>query len=79
MRSKLKLSRSLEFISSFFKAQLVINTKEGANLALPPIQIELKAVKLCRVLVFSMSTCVTFEPLQFANQTDAISCETKFD
>ena len=36
MRSKLKLSRSLEFISAFFKAQQVINDRGGANLAPPP-------------------------------------------
>ena len=35
MRSKLKLSRSLEFISAFFKEQQVINTRGGANLAPP--------------------------------------------
>ena len=35
MRSKLKLSRSLVFISAFFKAQQVINTRGGANLAPP--------------------------------------------
>ena len=29
MRSKLKLSRSLEFISAFFKEQQVINTRGG--------------------------------------------------
>ena len=37
MRSKLKLSRSLELISAFFKEQQVINTRGGgANLAPPP-------------------------------------------
>ena len=36
MRSKLKLSRSLEFISAFFKEQQVINTRGGgANLGPP--------------------------------------------
>ena len=35
MRSKLKLSRSLEFIPAFFKEQQVINTRGGANLAPP--------------------------------------------
>ena len=41
MRSKLKLSRSLEFISAFFKEQQVINTRGGANLAPPPVLIGL--------------------------------------
>ena len=36
MRSKLKLSRILEFISASFKEQQVINTRGGANLAPPP-------------------------------------------
>ena len=50
MRSKLKLSRSLEFISVFFKEQQVINTRGGganwgkANLAPPPVLIGLKWV-----------------------------------
>ena len=41
MRSKLKLSRSLEFISAFFKEQQVINTRGGANLA-PLVMIGLR-------------------------------------
>ena len=35
MRSKLKLSRSLEFISALFKAQQVIDTRGGANMSPP--------------------------------------------
>ena len=35
MGSKLKLSRSLEFISAFFKAQQVINTRGGGRFGPP--------------------------------------------
>ena len=43
MRSKLKLSRSLEFIPALFKEQQVINTR-WANLA-PPVLIGLTKLK----------------------------------
>ena len=35
------MSRSLEFISAFFKVQQVINTRGGLKLAPPPVQIGL--------------------------------------
>jgi hypothetical protein len=36
MGSKLKLSRSLEFIAAFFKVQQMINTRGGGGENLPP-------------------------------------------
>ena len=53
MRSKLKLSRSLEFISAFFKEQQVINTNL-ANLAPPPVLIGLITVATDDVLKINL-------------------------